>query len=282
MIEHGIRVDGLTIRYLEHGKGPNILLVHGGTLGFSADVWRGTIESLATRGFHVVAYDQPGFGASDAPADFGLKYRQDFITKFADALSLKHPILIGHSQGGGMVVGAALVAPGRFRAIIVMGTGSLLPPLATPSRDVEVTGKEPTVEDTRALLESNLFQQELITPSLLESYHRLCTGKNFANALQRVNAGSAKSAVANPLAQKPLWQRLGEVSIPSIYIYGANDRAGAAQRVGLARERFPKLTFHLLANCHHIIQWDQPEKFVAITTDFIKSLPKDLERALHG
>ena len=93
MIEQHVRVDGLNIRYLEQGSGPVLLLVHGGTLGFSADVWRSTVEALAAKGYRVVAYDQPGFGASDAPADFALKYRQDFVAKFADALALQHPVL---------------------------------------------------------------------------------------------------------------------------------------------------------------------------------------------
>ena len=47
MIEQHVRVDGLNIRYLEQGSGPVLLLVHGGTLGFSADVWRSTVEALA-------------------------------------------------------------------------------------------------------------------------------------------------------------------------------------------------------------------------------------------
>ena len=43
----------------------------------------------------------------------------------------------------------------------------------------------------------------------------------------------------------------------------------------LARERFPALTFHVLDQCHHIIQWDQPQKFIALTTDFLAALPPE-------
>jgi 4,5:9,10-diseco-3-hydroxy-5,9,17-trioxoandrosta-1(10),2-diene-4-oate hydrolase len=270
MRESSVRVEGLNIRYLEEGRGPPVLLVHGGTLGFSADVWRGTMAPLAGHGFRVIAYDQPGFGRSDAPSNFGLRYRQDFMVRFLDAVSVRHPVLVGHSQAGGLVVGAALEAPERWRGIVVMGTGSLLPPLDKPSKDVDIPVREPAIEDTRKLLEANLFHHDLITPALLADYHAMCVGPNFANALKRAQAsGGAKGMPA----AKPLWQRLDEIAVPSLFIYGANDRASAAKRVGLARERFPRLTYHLLDDCHHIIQWDRPEAFVRLTAEFLESLP---------
>ena len=34
-----VEVDGLTTRYLEEGKGPAVILLHGASLGSSADVW---------------------------------------------------------------------------------------------------------------------------------------------------------------------------------------------------------------------------------------------------
>jgi pimeloyl-ACP methyl ester carboxylesterase len=270
MREDIITVDGLKIRYLEDGNGPPVLLLHGGTLGFSADVWRGNMPGLARHGFRVITYDQPGFGRSDAPPDFGLRWRQDFMAKFIDAVGANRPVLVGHSQAGGLVVGAALATPETYRAIVVMGTGSLLPPLEAGAKDVDVPEREPTIEDTRALLKANLHNHALITPELLGPYHEMSIGRNFQNAVRRAKAtGGVKGG---PQA-KALWQRIDEVSIPSLYIYGANDRAQAAKRVGLARERYPRLRYHLLDDCHHIIQWDQPAQLERLLVDFINSLP---------
>jgi pimeloyl-ACP methyl ester carboxylesterase len=270
MREDIITIDGVKIRYLEEGNGPPVLLLHGGTLGFSADVWRRNIPGLARQGFRVITYDQPGFGHSDAPPEFGLRWRQDFILRFLDAVGATRPVLVGHSQAGGLVVGAALATPEAYRAIVVMGTGSLLPPLEAGAKDVDVPEREPTIEDTRALLKANLFRHDLITPELLGPYHDMSIGRNFQNAIKRAQASGGVKGSAQ---SKPLWQRLDEVMIPSLYIYGANDRAQAAKRVGLARERYPRLTYHLLESCHHIIQWDQPQAFERLTVDFIKSLP---------
>jgi pimeloyl-ACP methyl ester carboxylesterase len=36
------------------------------------------------------------------------------------------------------------------------------------------------------------------------------------------------------------------------------------------------LRHHLLDQCHHIIQWDQPDAFVRLTLDFLKSLPAEI------
>ena len=269
MIENGVRVDGLGVRCLEEGSGSPILLVHGGTLGYSAELWRNCLAPLAAAGHRVITYDQPGFGLSDEPPEFGLRYRQDFIVKLMDALDLQKLLLVGHSQAGGLVVGAALQTPERFSGVVVLGTGSLLPPLATPQRDVEPPAdSEPTLADTKALLEANLHRRAVITPQLLTDYHRMSIARNFTNARRRAAAGSGKA----PGAGVPLWQRLGEVSVPLMMIYGANDRASAAERVGLARTRYPGIEYHLLENCHHIVQWDQPDAVVHLVLDFNRRL----------
>ena len=56
--ENLIEVEGLRIRTLEEGSGPAVLLLHGASLGSSADVWTGNLPELAARGLRVIAYDQ--------------------------------------------------------------------------------------------------------------------------------------------------------------------------------------------------------------------------------
>ena len=60
-----VEVEGLSIRYMEDGSGPAVVLFHGASLGSSADVYRRTIRPLAAAGFRVIAFDFPGFGLSD-------------------------------------------------------------------------------------------------------------------------------------------------------------------------------------------------------------------------
>ena len=122
-----IEVDGLRIRYVERGEGPVAVLLHGGSLGSSADVFERNLEPLAAAGFRAIAFDQPGFGLSDVPEDLSAGYRRDFVPKFLDALGIEKAALIGHSQAGNPAVNLALNDPARYTHIIVLGTGSLLP-----------------------------------------------------------------------------------------------------------------------------------------------------------
>ena len=48
-----IEVDGLRIRYFEEGAGPAVVLLHGTSLGSSADAFHGVITPLAESGYRV-------------------------------------------------------------------------------------------------------------------------------------------------------------------------------------------------------------------------------------
>jgi pimeloyl-ACP methyl ester carboxylesterase len=123
------------------------------------------------------------------PADLSAAYRRDSIPKFMDALSLKTAALVGHSQAGNPAVQLALKQPARTTHVIVLGTGSLLPPLGGEGEGNEaaaqqrlerrMAAEEPTVEDTRKMLEATLFHHELITPEELALRHARSVGRNF-------------------------------------------------------------------------------------------------------
>jgi pimeloyl-ACP methyl ester carboxylesterase len=52
-----VTVDGLKLRYIEEGEGPAVLLLHGASLGSSADVFIRNLTPLARA--QAVAYDHP-------------------------------------------------------------------------------------------------------------------------------------------------------------------------------------------------------------------------------
>jgi 4,5:9,10-diseco-3-hydroxy-5,9,17-trioxoandrosta-1(10),2-diene-4-oate hydrolase len=274
-----ITVDGLSLRYIEEGQGHAVLLLHGASLGSSADVFIRNLGPLARAGFRAIAYDQPGFGLSDVPADLSPAYRRESIPKFMDALGLEQAAIVGHSQAGNPAVLLALARPDRYSHVIVLGTGSLLPPMgggegdgneaaAQQRLERRMANAEPSLDDTRKLLEANLFHHELITPDELALRHARSVGQNFDVFVAR-----NKLAEASPPKEPktPLWQRLVELKMPLLMLFGREDRAHAYERAMLLKEKFPQIDLHIANGCKHLVPWDAADEFIRLAVPFLKT-----------
>jgi pimeloyl-ACP methyl ester carboxylesterase len=272
-----VTVDGLKLHYLDAGDGYPVLLLHGASLGSSADVFYDNLSDLARNGFHAISFDQPGFGTSDNPQDYSVGFRRGMILKFMDALGLKRAALVGHSQSGKLAFILAEKHPDRISHVIVLGTGSLLPKLpdtGNAKEELSTEGREgsqtnPTLDDTRHLLEGNLYHTELITEESLERRHRHSTGKNFDAFLER-GKPEWKKAKEGGGNKATFWDRIAASTVPVRMLYGLQDRGNAAERVALLKSKQPEIDVHLLDECKHLIPWDAPGEFVRLTVEFLK------------
>jgi len=263
--ERFIEVDGQRARYFEEGSGPATLLLHGASLGSSADVWAGNLHELASHGLRVIAPDLPGFGMSDNPEDTSVGFRAKFVVALMDELRIDRAHVVGHSQSGQIAVRLALSQPHRVGRIVVLGTASMLPPVeeASDEGDEAETGP-PTHEQIREQLLATTYDASKVTSEAVALRHRMSTGKNFDAFLAR----RAAKASEKKKDSKPLWQRLDEVKVPMRLIYGRQDRA-AERRAALARERYPSIDLHLIDRCRHLVQWDAPARMASLVGEFL-------------
>lgn len=259
------RVNGLGVRYFEGGEGAPVLLLHGASLGSSADVWRRNIAPLVAHHLRILAPDLPGFGESDNPPDPSVAYRRAFVPAFMDALGIERAALVGHSQSGRVALDLAIGNPERFTRLVVLGTGSLLPPLGekADAEGEEGSAAEPSLAESRALLESSLYDKTLATAEAVELRHRMSVGKNFQAFLARkaTKGGGGKG--------DPPWQRVAKCPVPLLMLYGENDRGEAAKRAQRAKELNPRLDLQLLPKCAHLVQWDAAQAFAELTGRFL-------------
>lgn len=113
---------GIETAYLDEGKGPTLLLLHGFTgskLDFSDEV------SRLAETHRVIVPDNRGHGESTNTGDAGSYSIETLVadlTNFIDELGLSKVHLLGHSLGGMVVMRYALSAPERLASLILMDT----------------------------------------------------------------------------------------------------------------------------------------------------------------
>lgn len=121
-----IEVGGASIHYVDRGRGPTIVLVHG-LGGQLANFSYALLDRLSDE-FRVILVDRPGSGYSTRPrgASARLRAQGDTIAEFMRALGLERPLLVGHSLGGAVALAVALDHPERISGL------ALIAPLTHP------------------------------------------------------------------------------------------------------------------------------------------------------
>lgn len=271
-----VTVDGLRMRYLEEGSGRPVLLLHGASLGSSADVYRRHLPAFAKAGLRAIAVDFPGYGASEVGDDLSTAFQLASVPKFIEALGLDKPALVAHSRSGALALQLALKEPDRYSHLVALGTNLLLPPLTdeVEGRDARLTQRidrrlaatEPTLDDTRKLMEADLFHTELVTPDELALRHRNSVGKPFLVFTERANAGELA-----PPSGEPLWRRILDLKVPLLLIIGREDRSSSRERAELMKKLHPEVNVHLVSECKHMVPWDAEQEVYRLAIPFIQA-----------
>jgi len=148
-----VTTGDIKTHFLEAGSGPDLILLHGGEYGASAEItWRYNIEALAAK-FHVVAPDLLGWGQTDKiysfsdPAGFRIKHLQRFL----ETLAIGEAFFVGNSAGGGLILRGAVrrPAPWRIRKMVtICGNASVFK--TTSQADLE--NYTPSLENMKKIV----------------------------------------------------------------------------------------------------------------------------------
>jgi pimeloyl-ACP methyl ester carboxylesterase len=113
-------INGVSNRWLEHGEGRPVVLVHG--IPTSPRLWRHVMPLVEGR---TLAWEMLGYGASIPDAgdhDIGLSEQADRLLAWLEQANLDEPVLVGHDLGGGVAQIAATRAPERFSGLVFTNT----------------------------------------------------------------------------------------------------------------------------------------------------------------
>jgi len=112
-----INLSGVNLHYVEAGKGPPLLFLHG--LGGSWKDWSANLPAFAAT-YRVIAVDFPGFGGSDQPEmKYSVEWFTEVVEKFIQEQKLDPVNLVGHSMGGLVALNLAARPDSRVKKLII-------------------------------------------------------------------------------------------------------------------------------------------------------------------
>src|SRR5687768_12356949 len=203
-------VNGTRLYYETRGRGPAVVLIHGGLV--DSRLWDEQMRPLSKR-LRVVRYDLRGFGRS-AAASGPFSHLED-LRALLDFLKIERASLVGLSLGGIIAADFALEHPARVARLVLVGPG--------------LRGdKQPPPRDAAAALEAMRHGAEAFADANMtrELYAAVRPGADAHARLRRMLLDNYKALPTFQLAQfpdRPTVERLSDIKAPTLVVVGARD-----------------------------------------------------------
>ncbi len=264
-----IQARGLTFRVLDQGEGTPLLLLHG--FPDSLDVWRAMTPTLLAAGFRVIAYDQRGYGETDAPID-SASYRIDEIVADApailDALGIQQPVcLLGHDWGSAIAWALALQHPERVQALVAVSVGHPKSYGRAGLKQKLDKGLYVLWFQLRGLCEWYLLRAGGLRRWLGKTEHG-------DRALQQMSRPGRLTAALNWYREnlrKAVFGEWGQVHCPTLGVWSSED-AYLTEEQMLDSGNFVTSAWHYqrIEGCGHWIQLEQPEQLAQLAVRWFR------------
>jgi pimeloyl-ACP methyl ester carboxylesterase len=275
-------VDSTRIRYVDTGRGPAVVLVHG--LAASIYSWRHTILPVAQAGFRVIAFDNRGFGFSDKPSQgYTNEAFVGILYGLLDSLRIEQAVLVGHSMGGAIAAQAALERPERVRGLVLVdaaGLGVRWPfmlraahwPIVGALFD-HLRGRAAT----GGILKALYADPSRVTRQDVDQYYAPLAEPGFGHALR---------GVLSAFRFDGLRGRMGQLATPTVVMWGTRDRL-IPLTVGQAMSaQLPRAILLRFPGAGHALPEEAPDAFNKALIGFLQhgipAPPKDLAVAVPG
>ncbi|MBA4173699.1 MAG: hypothetical protein C0511_13870 [Hyphomicrobium sp.] len=283
--------DGLTLHYVEAGRGDAILFLHG-----FPSYWPSFINQMEAlkADFRVIAIDGLGAGRSDAPLDpepYRLEAMSEHIIALLANLSVERVHLVGHDWGAGLAFGLAQRHPDRFLSV----TGIGAPPQTVL---VEALSSDPVTRQRAAYVE-RLKQASPVLIVATGGHDRVWQGayeplvrsgkmpaelgtlfKATTSDPRRLNAhiNWYRSNLPEPgqISDLSFWpSRTAPLTIPAQIIWGDRDRVFSPAYVAMMRTRSGSLRELRYEGAGHWLHVERAKDVTAATRQLIETARAD-------
>ncbi|MGW1623645.1 alpha/beta fold hydrolase [Streptomyces sasae] len=239
------QADGHPIRYFRAGSGDTLVVIHSAVgIRFTP-----MLDRLAEQ-YDVILFALPGWGDEpDGGRELTLTELADTVHQATQNLGLKSFHLLGSTLGGDVALNIALDHPERVASLV----------LDTPGTFHE--GAEPspgniTPEEALAKVRVHPEREPVFVPPHPDSQARM-----FA-LISRLQG-------ANPDYSKQITERLPELSVRTLVVFGEKDGLIPPQNGRTFARLMPDCSFVLLHDAAHDVQGDRAEDLGALVADFL-------------
>ncbi len=261
-------INGAAIYYETNGSGHPLVFVHAGVA--DSGMWDDQFAAFADR-YQVIRFDQRGFGKSE-PVAGEFAFRDDLLglLKFLD---VKRTYLVGCSIGGGASMDFALEHPDMVDALVMVGSGPTGFEFDAPESlliaDIQAADAAKDW-DRLAEVETRLwFDGEGRTPDQVDQKAR---ARLLAMNRRAIEHGAKGLGKHKPPMEPNAAQRLGDLHLPVLVVYGDRDEAYIRAAAAHMGEHIAGAQVKLMAGTAHLPNMERPAEFNALLSAFLAGI----------
>jgi 2-succinyl-6-hydroxy-2,4-cyclohexadiene-1-carboxylate synthase len=234
-----------------------LVLLHGFTQ--TRQSWRRTVAALGGR-YRALAPDLPGHGQASErrPASFTA------CAAYVRALAGDRFTLAGYSMGGRIALYTALTLPGHVERLVLVGAS---PGIADAAERAERRRADEALADRIEAIGVEAFATEWGGQELFAGQPERVAAAAHADRLRNTAHGLAAALRGlGTGVMPPLWDRLGELTMPVTLVVGERDAKFRAI-AGRMAPAIPACRVVVVDGAGHAVQLEQPETVAAALTD---------------
>jgi pimeloyl-ACP methyl ester carboxylesterase len=217
---------------------PVMLVLHG--WGDNLQNWRAFADYFSKK-YDVVLIDLPGFGGTQAPHEtWGLDEYAQFVAHFLDKLKLRPEVLVGHSNGG------AIVIRGLARGVL---EADKLVLLASAGIRSEYKGRKKLV---RLIAKSGKVLAQPLPGRIKDHLRR----KLYTTVGSDMLVAEHLQATFKRVVEDDVQADATSIGQPTLLIYGEGDVSTPPNFGRMLHERIAGSTFELLGDAGHFVYQD--------------------------
>jgi len=267
------------VQELGPAEAPAAVFIHG--TGAWSETWRESMVAAAAAGVRAIGVDLPPFGYSEKPSGHGYTRPEQArrILGVLAALHLDRATLVGHSFGAGATVEAALLAPERVAALVLVDAAlgldqPNLPPAlplraffaSGPLRDAVVASFLTNPYFTRRLVAAFVADPSKVSEARAAIYRQplVVRGTTAAVGVWLPTLLGPPGDVAS--AKKDAYRAM---RAPTLIVWGAADTVTPLSQGRDLQGLIPGSELSVLPGIGHIPQIEDPPEFNARLVKFL-------------